>query len=131
MFAAVPKAKLTGPCSPLTTIVLPGSYVVTVPVSYVVLVVVSLVVVGLFVVVVSSVVVVLVCANANGAVAAQTKAIIVLFTLCLLVVLGLPHSFVTEGVSGRFMSVLCFDWFHRALFESFLSYIIERGSRIH
>jgi hypothetical protein len=48
-------------------------------------VVVSVVVVGLFVVVLSSVVVVLVCANANGATSPQTKAIIVLFTLCLLV----------------------------------------------
>jgi hypothetical protein len=45
-----------------------------------VLVVVS-VVVGLVEVVVSSVVVVLVCANANGATNAQTKAMIVLFTL--------------------------------------------------
>jgi hypothetical protein len=79
MFAAVPRAKLTGPCSPLTTIVLPGSYVLTVPVSYVVLVVV--VVVDGLVDVVSSVVVVLVCANANGATNPQTKAIIVLFTL--------------------------------------------------
>ena len=35
-------------------------------------------------VVVSSVVVVLVCANANGATSPQTKAMIVLFTLCLL-----------------------------------------------
>jgi hypothetical protein len=46
-----------------------------------VLAVVSVVVVGLFVVVVSSVVVVLVCANANGATSAQTKAMIVFFTL--------------------------------------------------
>ena len=81
MFAAAPSAKLTGPCSPLTTIVFPGSYVVTVPVSYVVFVLVSVVVVGLFVVVVCSVVVVLVCANASGAASPQTKAMIVFFTL--------------------------------------------------
>src|SRR5437762_7038170 len=98
MFAAVPKAKLTGPCSPLTTIVLPGSYVVTVPVSYVVLVVLSVVVVGLFVVVVSSVVVVLVCANANGAAKPQTKAIIVFFTLMPPCRLGLPHN---SGLTAR------------------------------
>ena len=60
--------------------VLPGSYVLTAPVVYVVLVVVSLVVAG-FVLVVSSVVVVLVCAKANGANNAQTKLMIVLFTL--------------------------------------------------
>ena len=39
---------------------------------------------GLVDVVVSSVVVVLVCANANGATSPQTKAMIVLFTICLL-----------------------------------------------
>src|SRR5438067_8165695 len=100
MFAAVPKAKLTGPCSPLTTIVLPGSYVVTVPVSYVLFVVVSVVVVGLFVVVVSSVVVVLVCANANGATRPQTKAMIIFFTLPSFLI-GLPPQFVTHGSSGR------------------------------
>jgi hypothetical protein len=50
-------------------------------------VVVCVVVVGLVDVVVSSVVVVLVCANANGATSPQTKATIVLFTLCLLVIL--------------------------------------------
>jgi hypothetical protein len=73
--AAVPKAKLTGPCSPLTTTVLPGSYVVTVPAVYVVLVV-CVVVTGSVVV---WVVVVLVCANAKGAANAQARAIIVLF----------------------------------------------------
>jgi len=46
-----------------------------------VLVVVSVVVVGLFVVVVSSVVVVLVYAKANGTTSAQTKPMIVFFTL--------------------------------------------------
>ncbi len=61
--------------------VLPGSYVLTAPVVYVVLVVVSLVVAGFDVVVVSSLVVVLVCAKANGANNAQTKLMIVLFTL--------------------------------------------------
>jgi hypothetical protein len=45
-----------------------------------VLVVVSLVVAGFVLVVVSSVVVVLVCAKANGAISAQTKPIIILFT---------------------------------------------------
>src|SRR5262249_5735007 len=99
MFAAVPSAKLTGPCSPLTTIVLPGSYVLTVPASYVVLVVVSVAVDGLVDVVVCSVVVV-VCANANGATSPQTKAMIVFFTLCLLL-LGLLPQFVTQGSGGR------------------------------
>jgi len=47
-------------------------------------VLVVVVVDGLVDVVVSSVVVVLVCANANGATSPQTKAMIVLFTLCLL-----------------------------------------------
>src|SRR5213076_1662127 len=69
--AAVPRAKLTGPWSPLTTTVLPGSNVVTVPAVQVVLVV--------CVVVAGSVVVVLVCGNASGATNVQARAIIVLF----------------------------------------------------
>ncbi len=79
MLAAVPRAKLTGPCSPLTIIVLPSSYVVTVPVSYVVLVV-GAVAVGLVDVVVF-IVVVLVCANARGTPSLQTKTIIGFFPL--------------------------------------------------
>jgi len=54
-----------------------------------VLVVVSLVVAGFVLVVVSSVVVVLVCAKANGANNAQTKLMIVLFTLSLLFMVSL------------------------------------------
>ena len=77
MRAAVPRAKLTGPCSLLTTIVFPGSYVVTVPAEYVV--VVSVVVVARFVVVVCSVVVELVCANAKGAIIAQANVRILFF----------------------------------------------------
>ena len=55
--------------------------------------------------VVSSVVVVLVCANANGATSPQTKAMIVLFTLCLLVICLLPQ-FVTQTSNGRSLCVI-------------------------
>src|SRR6267378_415069 len=82
MRAAVPSAKLTGPSSLLTTIVLPGSYVVTVPDAVVVVVLVSVVVAGC-VLVVCSVVVVLVCANANGAINAQPSVIMLVF-ICML-----------------------------------------------
>src|SRR5215471_18111104 len=71
-------ANVTGPSrSSFTTMVLPGSYVVTTPDEYVVLVVV--VVAGTVVVVCS---VVVVCANANGATAAQANPIMSLFIVC-------------------------------------------------
>src|SRR5438105_6273316 len=82
MRAAVPSAKLTGPSSLLTTIVLPGSYVVTVPDAVVDVVVVS--VVAGCVLVVCSVVVVLVCANASGAINAQPIVIMLFFIVCFL-----------------------------------------------
>src|SRR6266700_6858263 len=79
MRAAVPSAKLTGPSALRTTMVLPGSYVVTVPAEYVV---VSVVVAASgAVVVVRSVVLVLVCANAIGAIIVKARAIIILFTI--------------------------------------------------
>src|SRR3954468_3018881 len=65
-----------------TTMVLPGSKVVTVPSVDVVVVVVSVVLATGFVfVVVDSVVVVLVCANAKGAMAAQARMRMLFFIL--------------------------------------------------
>jgi len=78
-------------------------------------VLVVVVVDGLVDIVVSSVVVVLVCANASGAASPQTKAMIVFFTLSSLI--SLPPKFVTQGLSGRFRSVLYFDGAGNALFE--------------
>src|SRR6266513_362482 len=96
MRAAVPNAKLTGPWLLWTTIVLPGVYVVTVPAVEVV--VVCVVVVGCVLVVVCSVVVVLVWANANGAVSAQARAIIILFTIMPpLFVVVLPQASYQRG----------------------------------
>jgi hypothetical protein len=63
------------------------------------------VVVGLVDVVVSSVVVVLVCANANGATSPQTKAMIVFFISDASFLISLPPEFVTQGLSGRSLSL--------------------------
>ena len=76
--AAVPNAKLTGPSSLFTTIVLPGAYVVTVPSVDVVVVAVVVVPVTGFTFVLS-VVVVLVCANAIGAIIAHASVIMLFF----------------------------------------------------
>ena len=92
------------------------------------LVVVCVAVDGLVAVVVSSVVVVLVCANANGATSPQTKAMIVLFTLCLLLI-SLPPQFVTQGSSGRSLCVNLFARLVLRRFGVFANFIDLSGRR--
>ena len=67
--------------------------------------VVSVVVVGCVAVVVCSVVVVLVCANASGAISAQARAIVILFTIIAsLVCCSSSPGLVARGFRGRLLS---------------------------
>ena len=104
--AAVPNAKLTGPSSLFTTIVLPGAYVVTVPSVDVVVVAVVVVPVTGFTFVLS-VVVVLVCANAIDAIIAQASVIMLFFIFPSVV--ELPSDLIQGRAADKMRPCACFN----------------------